>query len=50
MFRARRRPSRADGAKRHPPGGAGAYLRLVDADVYTDWESVYRDNVDACTG
>ena len=23
-----------------------AYLRLVDADVYTDWESVYRDNVE----
>jgi RNA polymerase sigma factor (sigma-70 family) len=22
-----------------------AYLRVVDADVYTDWESVYRDNV-----
>jgi RNA polymerase sigma factor (sigma-70 family) len=26
--------------------GDGAHLRLVDADVYTDWESVYRDNVD----
>lgn len=23
-----------------------AHLRLVDTDVYTDWESVYRDNVD----
>jgi RNA polymerase sigma factor (sigma-70 family) len=23
-----------------------AYLRLVDSDVYTDWESVYRDNVE----
>jgi RNA polymerase sigma factor (sigma-70 family) len=23
-----------------------AHLRLVDADIYTDWESVYRDNVD----
>jgi RNA polymerase sigma factor (sigma-70 family) len=22
------------------------YLRVVDADTYTDWESVYRDNVD----
>jgi RNA polymerase sigma-70 factor (ECF subfamily) len=22
------------------------YLRVVDADSYTDWESVYRDNVD----
>jgi RNA polymerase sigma factor (sigma-70 family) len=26
--------------------GDVAYLRMVDADVYTDWESVYRDNVD----
>jgi RNA polymerase sigma factor (sigma-70 family) len=23
-----------------------AYLRVVDADGYTDWESVYRDNID----
>jgi RNA polymerase sigma-70 factor (ECF subfamily) len=23
-----------------------AYLRVVDADVYSDWESVYRDNID----
>ena len=23
-----------------------ARLRLVDADIYTDWESVYRENVD----
>src|SRR6202030_4600059 len=23
-----------------------AYLRVVDTDAYTDWESVYRDNVD----
>lgn len=23
-----------------------AYLRVVDSDTYTDWESVYRDNVD----
>ncbi len=23
-----------------------ARLRVVDADIYTDWESVYRDNVD----
>jgi RNA polymerase sigma factor (sigma-70 family) len=23
-----------------------AYLRIVSADAYTDWESVYRDNVD----
>src|ERR1700680_1883344 len=23
-----------------------AYLRVVDTDAYTDWESVYRDNID----
>jgi RNA polymerase sigma factor (sigma-70 family) len=46
MFRAHQRPSRADGQQADPPAGAGAYLRLVDADVYTDWESVYRDNVE----
>jgi RNA polymerase sigma factor (sigma-70 family) len=30
----------------HPTSGDGAYLRVVDPDSYTDWESVYRDNVD----
>jgi RNA polymerase sigma factor (sigma-70 family) len=33
-----------------PPTTAGepgvTHLRVVDADSYTDWESVYRDNVD----
>ena len=32
-----------------PPvvSGSGVpYLRVVDDDVYTDWESVYRDNID----
>jgi RNA polymerase sigma factor (sigma-70 family) len=29
-----------------PVSGDVAYLRVVDADTYTDWESVYRDNVD----
>jgi len=28
------------------PGGDVAYLRMVDGDAYSDWESVYRDNVD----
>src|SRR5258707_13613846 len=29
------------------PGEPGiTHLRVVDADSYTDWESVYRDNVD----
>jgi RNA polymerase sigma factor (sigma-70 family) len=27
-------------------GGAVRYLRVVDDDIYTDWESVYRDNID----
>jgi RNA polymerase sigma factor (sigma-70 family) len=26
--------------------GDVAYLRMVDEDAYSDWESVYRDNVD----
>src|SRR5271169_7442 len=46
MFRAHQRPSRPDGQQATPPAGAGAYLRLVDADIYTDWESVYKDNVE----
>src|ERR1700689_1893459 len=29
-----------------PVSGDVAYLRVVDTDSYTDWESVYRDNVD----
>src|SRR5580700_10600287 len=29
-----------------PAGGDGVHLRVVDADAYADWESVYRDNVD----
>src|SRR6201996_3013654 len=36
-------------AVRPPPvvsGGDVPYLRVVDADAYLDWESVYRDNVD----
>jgi RNA polymerase sigma-70 factor (ECF subfamily) len=27
-------------------GDGVPYLRVVDDDVYTDWESVYRDNID----
>src|ERR1700688_5268784 len=41
-----RRSPRLDG---QPPGssdGDVTYLRVVDADVYTDWESVYHDNAD----
>src|ERR1700733_14401742 len=33
--------SRSDSGDNDP-----ARLRVVDADTYTDWESVYRDNVD----
>jgi RNA polymerase sigma-70 factor (ECF subfamily) len=31
----------------HPASGGSdiAHLRVVDADAYTDWESVYRDNI-----
>jgi RNA polymerase sigma-70 factor (ECF subfamily) len=40
------RPSRK-GASPQPVAGDGevTHLRLVDGDVYPDWESVYRDNV-----
>src|SRR5450755_1950327 len=32
---------------RSAPGDTDiAYLRVVDTDGYTDWESVYRDNID----
>jgi RNA polymerase sigma-70 factor (ECF subfamily) len=45
MFPVRRSPKTV--ASPHPVAGAGAstHLRLVDGDVYPDWESVYRDNV-----
>jgi RNA polymerase sigma factor (sigma-70 family) len=28
------------------PEGGNAHLHIVDGDTYTDWESVYRDNID----
>ena len=28
------------------PGGDTAFLRIVDGDVYANWESVYRENVE----
>jgi DNA-directed RNA polymerase specialized sigma24 family protein len=34
-------PSRSNSAE-----GAAAYLHVLDNNVYGDWESVYRDNVD----
>lgn len=47
--RSRSRPrdaAPADDEGTHPHKAEGAHLRLVDGDVYTDWESVYRDNVE----
>jgi RNA polymerase sigma-70 factor (ECF subfamily) len=46
MFRALQTAKRSE--DHHPVRGDrdGAHLRLVDADIYTDWESVYRDNVE----
>jgi RNA polymerase sigma factor (sigma-70 family) len=45
MFPVHRHPSKASA----PQPAAGArdvtHLRLVDGDVYPDWESVYRENV-----
>jgi RNA polymerase sigma factor (sigma-70 family) len=41
-----RRSPRLDGQHTGSSDGDVTYLRVVDADVYTDWESVYRDNVD----
>src|ERR1700733_4187389 len=32
--------------RRVPGPHEGNHLRVVDADTYADWESVYRDNVD----
>jgi RNA polymerase sigma-70 factor (ECF subfamily) len=42
--------SRSSGRTAPPPpalsGGRVVYLHMVDDDGYTDWESVYRDNID----
>src|SRR5580693_6418151 len=38
-------PSRRSASQEPVPATDVAYLRVVDADVYADWESVYRDNV-----
>ena len=46
MFRAHQRTERPDGRADVPSDADATYLRLVDGDVYTDWESVYRDNVE----
>jgi RNA polymerase sigma-70 factor, ECF subfamily len=39
----------AEPGRRPPPttsGADAAHLRLVDSDVYANWEAVYRDNVE----
>ena len=46
MFRAHQRTPRPDGRPDVPSDADATFLRLVDDDVYTDWESVYRDNID----
>ncbi len=45
MFRARQQARPPDRQQSVSSGGDAAHLRLV-ADVYTDWESVYRHNVE----
>jgi RNA polymerase sigma factor (sigma-70 family) len=39
-------PARRDGRSLPAAAGPTPYLHLVGNDVYDDWESVYRDNVD----
>jgi len=46
MFPAPRTPSRAATPRSGSDDGSVSHLRVVDAGTYTDWESVYRDNVD----
>jgi RNA polymerase sigma factor (sigma-70 family) len=51
MINASRFSRRAEAAPPATPpatsgGGGVAYLRVVDNDIYPDWESVYRDNID----
>jgi RNA polymerase sigma factor (sigma-70 family) len=46
MFSAPRSSSTRASRVAVPPDGDVVYLRVVGSDVYTDWESVYRDNVD----
>jgi RNA polymerase sigma factor (sigma-70 family) len=46
MFSAPRPSERRLSAHLTPGDAKVAYLRGLDAEVYTDWESVYRDNVE----
>jgi RNA polymerase sigma factor (sigma-70 family) len=46
MFSRSRASAGRDKPPPPPPEGGNAHLRIVDGDTYTDWESVYRDNID----
>jgi RNA polymerase sigma-70 factor, ECF subfamily len=46
MFSAPTPSTRSARERPEPSGGRAVHLRVVDTDVYADWESVYRDNVD----
>src|ERR1700688_2493856 len=39
-------PASRGTASSHSVTGDPAHLRVLDPDTYTDWEAVYRDNVD----
>ena len=45
MFPVHRYSPKAAAPQPAASGGEVAHLRLVDGDVYSDWESVYRENV-----
>jgi RNA polymerase sigma factor (sigma-70 family) len=45
MFPTPRSSPRESGLRPVPAAGDVAYLRVVATDAYSDWESVYRDNV-----
>lgn len=49
MINPSRSSRRAEAPPPAPPpatSGGVAYLRVVDNDIYPDWESVYRDNIE----
>jgi RNA polymerase sigma factor (sigma-70 family) len=46
MLSASTASARRAGERPEPGSGRVVHLRVVDTDVYADWESVYRDNVD----
>src|ERR1700755_331022 len=46
MLHASALSARRAGEKPRARVGRAGHLRVVDTDLYADWESVYRDNVD----